>query len=77
MNKKINVTLTLSSATFFVLLTIAFVVLKLCGVITWSWAWVFAPLWIPVCIGIVIFVIILIVYCVLKFIRKIMRTRRK
>lgn len=30
------------------LLTIAFIVLKLCNVITWSWWWVLAPLWIPV-----------------------------
>lgn len=28
-------------------LTIVFVVLKLCGVIHWSWLWVLAPLWIP------------------------------
>jgi hypothetical protein len=27
-------------------LTIVFVVLKLCGVITWAWIWVFSPLWI-------------------------------
>lgn len=27
-------------------LTIAFIVLKLCGVISWSWLWVLAPLWI-------------------------------
>lgn len=27
------------------LLTIAFIVLKLCGVINWSWVWVLAPLW--------------------------------
>lgn len=30
------------------LLTIAFIVLKLCNVITWSWWWVLSPLWIPV-----------------------------
>lgn len=30
------------------LLTVAFVVLKLTGYITWSWAWVLAPMWIPV-----------------------------
>lgn len=30
------------------LLTIAFIVLKLCKVITWSWGWVLAPIWIPV-----------------------------
>ena len=29
------------------LLAIAFVVLKLCGVIAWSWWWVTAPLWMP------------------------------
>lgn len=29
-------------------LTITFIVLKLCGVIAWSWWWVLAPLWIPV-----------------------------
>lgn len=26
---------------------IVFLVLKLCGVINWSWWWVTAPLWIP------------------------------
>jgi membrane protein YdbS with pleckstrin-like domain len=30
------------------LLGIAFVVLKLCGVITWSWWWVTAPFWGPI-----------------------------
>lgn len=30
------------------LLTIAFIVLKLCNVIIWSWWWVLSPLWIPV-----------------------------
>lgn len=41
------------------LLTIVFVVLKLCGVIHWSWFWVLSPLWISlslllffVCLGI-------------------------
>lgn len=28
-------------------LGIAFIVLKLVGVIAWSWLWVLAPLWIP------------------------------
>lgn len=28
------------------LLTIAFIVLKLLGKITWSWVWVLSPLWI-------------------------------
>lgn len=28
------------------LLTVAFIVLKLLGVITWSWLWVLSPIWI-------------------------------
>ena len=32
---------------FFGLLTIVFIVLKLTGVIAWSWWWVLAPFWIP------------------------------
>ena len=36
------------------LLTVAFVVLKLCGVISWSWLWVLAPTWIPLVIAILI-----------------------
>ena len=34
------------------LLTLIFITLKLCGVITWSWVWVLAPLWIgcPRCV---------------------------
>jgi hypothetical protein len=37
-------------------LGIAFVVLKLVGVISWSWLWVLAPFWIPlaVCVFILI-----------------------
>lgn len=29
------------------LLLVAFVVLKLCKVIDWSWWWVLSPIWIP------------------------------
>lgn len=32
---------------FFGLLTIVFIILKLVGVIQWSWLWVLGPLWIP------------------------------
>lgn len=34
--------------TFLGVLAIAFIVLKLCGVIDWAWGWVLAPLWGPV-----------------------------
>lgn len=42
------------------LLAVAFIVLKLCNVIQWSWWWVLAPLWIPAAIVIVLIVIVLI-----------------
>ncbi len=28
-------------------LFITFLILKLCGVITWSWWWIFSPFWLP------------------------------
>lgn len=40
------------------LLTIAFIVLKLVGVIAWSWVWVLSPLWISAVIYVVIIVAI-------------------
>lgn len=39
------------------LLTVAFIVLKLCGVIDWGWIWVISPLWIGALITIVIVII--------------------
>ena len=38
-------------------LLIAFIVLKLCGIIKWSWLWVLSPLWLPVMISIILIVI--------------------
>ena len=40
------------------LLTIAFIVLKLCGVINWAWVWVLAPLWIS--FGLVVLIVMLV-----------------
>lgn len=42
------------------LLQIAFIVLKLCKVITWSWLWVLSPLWISAIIVAVLSVIIML-----------------
>ena len=36
------------------LLTVAFIVLKLCGIITWSWWWVISPVWISVSLVIIL-----------------------
>jgi hypothetical protein len=33
------------------LLTITFIVLKLCHVIDWSWWWVLSPVWAPLAAG--------------------------
>lgn len=35
-------------------LFLAFLVLKLCNVITWSWWWITAPLWIPLLLVVII-----------------------
>lgn len=43
----------------FSLLTVAFVVLKLTGYITWSWVWVLAPTWIP--LAIFFFIVLMLV----------------
>ena len=36
------------------LLLVAFIVLKLCGVIDWSWWWVLSPVWISVGLVVVV-----------------------
>ena len=41
------------------LLTIAFIVLKLCGVIAWSWVWVLAPLWISAALVVLVLILVL------------------
>lgn len=45
---------------FFGLLGIAFIVLKLLNIISWSWAWVLSPIWIPMIIATVIIIIVVI-----------------
>ncbi len=49
-----------SGVGFSSLLLIAFIVLKLCHVISWSWWWVMAPLWIPLVILVVVLVIMML-----------------
>ena len=34
-------------------LALVFIVLKLCGVINWSWVWVLSPIWITFVIGLI------------------------
>lgn len=49
------------------LLTIAFIVLKLTGVIDWGWGWVLSPLWIAAA-AVVLWVVFVLV--IIRIIRK-------
>ena len=57
---------TTGGVSIFGVLTIIFVVLKLTGLITWSWVWVLAPLWIPLALILVIAFIAAIVIAVMQ-----------
>lgn len=50
-----------AGVTFLGLLTIAFIVLKLTKVISWSWLWVLAPLWMPAIFVVVVAIIIVLI----------------
>tara|TARA_R110002020_G_scaffold45579_6_gene130237 strand:+ start:468 stop:692 length:225 start_codon:yes stop_codon:yes gene_type:complete len=41
-----------------VVVFIVFLILKLVGVITWSWVWVTSPIWIGVILGILVLIAI-------------------
>ena len=45
-------------------LTIIFVVLKLVGVIDWSWVWVLAPFWISAAISLVFGLVALLIVAI-------------
>ena len=52
---------TVKTISFSSLLTIAFIVLKLCGVIAWGWVWVLAPLWIAFLLKLVVVLIAFVI----------------
>lgn len=57
--------ISLSGLTF-----IVFLVLKLCGVIDWSWWWVTAPLWGPFALliaGLFIYIIIAVIIALVRY----------
>lgn len=45
------------------LLTIAFIILKLVGIINWSWGWVLAPIWIPI---LIVFIVLFVLFRISK-----------
>lgn len=58
-NKSVSISI---GGGFFSLLAVAFIVLKLCHVINWSWIWVLSPIWIPLCLVILIVAIVAIIF---------------
>lgn len=46
------------------ILGIVFIILKLCGVISWSWLWVLAPFWIGLALFLALIVLIPLVFLV-------------
>lgn len=51
---------------------ITFVVLKLCGVLLWSWWWITAPLWLPIAV-----LILLIGYATIRLSWAIKKTKKR
>lgn len=51
------------------LLTIIFIVLKLIGVIEWSWLWVLSPLWISVGLSLAIYLIGMLIIGIIAIIK--------
>ena len=58
------------------LLMIAFIVLKLTGVIQWSWWWVLSPAWIPFAIVLLIYSFSFILAIAGEFRKKSMKRKR-
>jgi hypothetical protein len=67
MNSKVTVTTSASGIGLSGLLTIVFIILKLCNVINWSWLWVLSPLWIGFIVFLVVLDIIAIVWLIMLF----------
>lgn len=58
---------------FLGLLQIAFIVLKLCGVINWKWLWVLSPTWIPMALIVVVVFVLIFIPLFFKIIKDIFK----
>ena len=52
------------------LLTIVFIVLKLLGIINWSWFWVLSPLIFSIGLGIIILLVFFLIFAIIAFLRR-------
>ena len=59
-----------SGIAFFGLLQLVFIVLKLCGIIHWSWIWVLMPTLLPIVLVLVICLVVVLRCCVLHLFSK-------
>ena len=50
-------------------LLLTFIILKLVGVINWSWWWVLSPIWIPVALLLAVSILLFVVYRIIKYFR--------
>ena len=48
------------------LLLLTFIILKLVGVIDWSWWWILSPIWIPVVLLLAVSILLFVVYRIVK-----------
>ena len=55
-----NKTTTGAGTIFVILLQLAFIILKLCNVITWSWVFVLMPLIVLACVWVILLAILVI-----------------
>ena len=46
-----------------------FIILKLVGVIDWSWWWVLSPIWIPIVLLLAVSILLFVVYRIVKYFR--------
>ena len=48
---------------------LTFIILKLVGVVDWSWWWVLSPIWIPVALLLAVSILLFVVYRIIKYFR--------
>ena len=68
--KTISANVSSGGVSFGAILTIVFIVLKLTGVITWSWLWVLSPLWISLAPFLVAFIFVLLVAIIIAVVNR-------
>ena len=61
---------TSGGTTFVSMLTVAFIVLKILGKITWSWWWVLSPMWLSFAFALAVLLVVSIVYGIILIVSK-------